>query len=186
MEKSLRQEKKQKQAELTKHENDLQSRLAVVTGRDSKILNDTVEAARRQKAADRQNARRQKAYELEKHTADLQALVQEPRSPIQTSLSDASSPSFTFSSFRIDTVRSDLSSPSPLKSTRSELSTPSQSEETKVFDLDTKSPGSTTSSRKSLGHKRIVEAQARNEQLLEQNALLQKRLAEANATVQKD
>jgi G:T/U-mismatch repair DNA glycosylase len=180
MEKSHRQEKKQKQSELTNHENDLRSRLAVVTGRDSKSLNGTVEAARRQKPADRQNARRQKAY-------DLQALAREARSPIQTSFSDASSPSFTFSSFRIDTSRIiDLSSPSPLKSTRSELSTSSQSEETKVFDLDTKSSGSTTSSRNSLGQKRIVEAQARNEELLEQNVLLRKRLAEANVTVQKD
>lgn len=181
MEKARRQEKKDKLADIAKHKNDLENRVAGASGRDSKSLDIAIEAARRQKARDREEAIKQNAKDLMKDKAELQARVEEAKSPIQSSLSDAAS-------FSLSRGRSNVSSPShntfygsPLKGTKSELSIRSHYEDAPVSD----SPGSTTSSRMSLGHKRIVEAQARNVQLMQQNALLRQRLGAASAAAEK-
>ena len=128
-------------------------------GRDSKCLDDEIESKRKEKEEYRRKEAVLKKKEVELNKAKLQKLINEASSPIKTAIH---SPQKTWDevSKRID-FEDAASLPSP-------------------------SPSPTIMGRMSLGEKRIVEANRKNQELMDHNTILKSRLTETGKNLQKE
>mmetsp|Transcript_16187 Transcript_16187/g.39570 ORF Transcript_16187/g.39570 Transcript_16187/m.39570 type:complete len:905 (+) Transcript_16187:123-2837(+) len=200
-EQSRKQAVLQKHKELMQHQKTYKKRLSDVTSRDCMKLNEATQAVRTKRKAKRNSSVRQKQKELAQHKANLQKMVENVKSPIQQMLSTTTtSPSLTFSKFRPDTIVTPPPPPTITTATAvNNNGSPFQQSAQlpagiKLFDFQTMSNATTpeslieaankansSSEKKRLGQKRIVEACQRNQQLRDQNLKLRKRLAEATA-----
>ncbi|KAL3941572.1 MAG: hypothetical protein SGBAC_004100 [Bacillariaceae sp.] len=199
----------QKHKELMQHQKTYKKRLSDVTSRDCMKLDKATQAVRSQRNAKRNSTIRQRQKELAKNKARLQEMVDNVKSPIQQMLSTNFSPPFSSSKVRSDTfvTPSPVSFGTEITTTTTNnnntnnnsgsfQSPQPQLSEIPLFDFQNlsnfttpeslilkaaKATSSSSSEKKRLGQKRIVEACHRNQQLRDHNLKLRKRLSEAAA-----